>query len=671
MARSSERGNGAQCTAASTFTFTPATRASVARKAFALAATATLIVSPGRAVAQSAKTADPMGPQRAAWREAARAGASGVGEAASRGRGGQSGADAGTPSVSPFRTYDGTGNNPAHPRWGSAGSRYLRERSGAHYADGIGAPTGGARANPRVISNTVVAQADATEDDRGLSTCVYEFGQFLDHDIGLAQGGSTEDFDIAVPSGDPYFDPNGTGLVRIFFDRSAFDAGTGVTTPRQQVNLVTSFIDASMIYGSDSARAAWLREGVGGRMKVRETDQGVMLPLNDGTLANDNPLGLPATSLVAAGDVRANEQPGLTTLHTAFLREHNLHAARLALAHPGWDDERLYQEARRIVGAEMQVITYREFLPAILGRPLPPYRGYDPRVNPGLSNAFATAAYRIGHSMVGDDIDLLDAQFNAFGIVELADAFFNPTVIPDAGGISPIVRYFATNIQQATDTKIVDPLRNFLFGPPGAGGFDLGALNIQRGRDHGLADYNTLRADFGLPRVTSFAQITSNADLASALASLYTSVDEIDPWVGMLAEDHLPGSSIGRTHAAVITDQFLRLRDGDRFWYQNNQFPPDVVAALESTTLSGILRRTTDIAYLQRNVFFAEDLTSPPACAADFNNDGAVNTADLVRLIARFGDGAGPGQPEDLDGNGTINTADLTRFLSAFGTGCP
>src|SRR6185295_18183444 len=106
---------------------------------------------------------------------------------------------------------------------------------------------------------------------------------------------------------------------------------------------------------------AWLRTFTGGTLKTRATTAGALLPLNDGTQPNDNPVGLPATSLVVAGDKRANEQPGLTVLHTAFVREHNRQAARLAGLHPQWDDERLYQEARRVVGAEMQVITYNEF----------------------------------------------------------------------------------------------------------------------------------------------------------------------------------------------------------------------------------------------------------------------------------------------------------------------
>jgi hypothetical protein len=516
------------------------------------------------------------------------------------------------PAAPEFRSYDGAGNNRAHPEWGRAGTDYLRERSGARYADGKSAPAGADRPSARAISNAVSDQGDAvTQDARGLSTALYEFGQFLDHDIGLAAGAQAEAFHIGVPAGDQWFDPSATGSKLIFMFRSAFDPATGTTNARQQVNSVTSFVDGSQIYGVSAARAAWLREGAGGRLKVRQTEDGAMLPLNDGSQANDDPLGNPPTSLVVAGDVRANEQPGLTCLHTVFLREHNLQAARAAARHPEWDDERIFQEARRVVIAELQSITVNEFVPAMLGSPLPRYKGYRNTVNPGLSNVFATAAYRNGHSMVGPDIGVLDANFVEVDSLPLQDVFFNPGVIASVHGIDPFLRYFAADIQQETDTQIVDPLRNFLFGPPGSGGFDLGALNIQRGRDHGLPDYNAVRQDFGLRPVRNFSEITSNATLAASLASLYGSVNNIDAWVGMLAEDHVPGSSLGPTNIAVLRDQFMRLRDGDRFWYRNGGFDQRQVSEIEGTRLSDILMRNSGVVGLQRNVFFAADLGTP------------------------------------------------------------
>lgn len=566
-----------------------------------------------------------------------------------------------------FRTLDGTGNNKGRPAWGSAGSTYLREASGAAYGDGLNTPAGANRPSARAISNAVCDQGPAeTEDERGLSTAVYEFGQFLDHDIGLAKAGFTEKFDIPVPAGDAWFDPAGTGAKVIWLDRSAFDPATGKATPRQQINTVSSFIDGSQIYGTDAARADWLRSKVGGRLKVRDTEFGPMLPLNDGTLSNDDPFRQPATSLVVAGDPRANEQPGLTTLHTIFVREHNGHADRLKALHPDWNDERLYQEARRIVIAELQRITVEEFVPAITGRRLPPYRGYQPGVNPGLSNVFATAAYRIGHSMVGPDIGVLDERFEEVASLPLAEIFFNPGAIAAAGGVTPIVRYFVSNIHQRVDTQLVGELRNFLFGAPGAGGFDLAALNIQRGRDHGLPDYNTVRKDFGLAKVKSFAEITRNAALAAKLQALFGTVNNVDAWVGMLAEDHLPGASVGATHAATLLDQFARLRDGDRFWYQNNQFGRDDLAAIERTGLSDILTRNSTAGRVQPNVFFAADLAAG-RCLADVDGSGRVDRGDYDEFMLAYNAGSAAA---DLDGSGTVDADDLADFLREYFAGC-
>ena len=296
-----------------------------------------------------------------------------------------------------------------------------------------------------------------------------------------------------------------------------------------------------------------------------------------------------------SGDVRANENIELSAIHTLFLREHNQIASAIAAANPSFTDEQVFQNARRIVVGELQVITYREFLPALLGsKALRPYDGYKPDVNPGIATEFSTAAYRIGHTLINDDVELLDNDGNEIDkALELAEAFFNPSVL-HAVGPDPLLKYLATDKAQEVDTQLVGGLRNFLFGPPGAGGFDLASLNIQRGRDHGLSDYNTTRAAYGLPKVKSFAEITSDTALQAKLFSLYGSVDNIDLWVGGLVENHLPGSSVGATFQRILVDQFERLRDGDRFWYARVFYGPQL-AALEATGLSDLTLSLTHI----------------------------------------------------------------------------
>ena len=409
--------------------------------------------------------------------------------------------------------------------------------------------------------------------------------------------------------------------------------------PRQQTNELTSYLDGSVIYGSDETRAAALRTFSGGELAM---SAGGLPPFNAAGLSNANDAHIVADNqLFLAGDVRANENVELSAVHALWIREHNLVAQTIAKLTPSLDDETVYQWARQIVGAELQAITYREFLPALLGSgALRPYRGYNPTVNASIANEFSTAAFRVGHTLINDDVEFLDNDGNPVREeIELRDAFFNPATILEVGA-DPILKYLATDNAQEVDLKLVDGLRNFLFGPPGAGGFDLAARNIQRGRDHGLADYNTVRRAYGLGPVGSFSQISTNPDLQQKLQSLYGSVNDIDLWVGGLAEDHVPGASVGSTFRRIIADQFERLRDGDRYWYER-VFAGQALADLNATRLSDVIRRNSTITNLQDNVFFFFPNQTTTAAVNSSSSSSSTErrpatVAGLVRDAARY-----------------------------------
>jgi len=502
-----------------------------------------------------------------------------------------------------LRTVDGTGNNMTNPDWGSANTALLRLTM-PDYDDGVSSPAGASRPGAREVSNGMAAQTDFTPNDRFLTDTLWQWGQFVDHDIDLTEAADpAEAFNIVVPTGDPSFDPTATGTQTIEMNRSAFDPATGTdaSNPRQQINQITAYIDASNVYGSDSVRATALRTFVGGRLK---TSAGDLLPFNTDGLPNAGGTG---AELFLAGDVRSNEQVGLTAMHTLFVREHNRLADEIAAESPSLTDEEIYQAARRIVAAEIQVVTYNEFLPALLGpNALAAYAGYDPTVDPGISNLFSTAAYRLGHSLLSPTLERLgaDGKTIAEGALALRDAFFNPSRITDEGGIEPLLRGLVDQLSQELDIHVVDDVRNFLFGPPGAGGFDLASLNMQRGRDHGLSSYVQSRVEMGLAAPSDFDDVSSDAAVAAALAAVYAGVGEVDAWIGGLAEDHLPGSTVGELIQTVLVEQFTRLRDGDRFWYEND-FAGAELEALRGTTLADIIQRNTDITGLQDNVFFA------------------------------------------------------------------
>jgi len=510
------------------------------------------------------------------------------------------------PALAEDRTYDGTGNMLGD--LGAANTR-LRRDSSIGYADLTWTMARPGATSARHVSNALASQSGSILNDRQMSDMVWQWGQFIDHDIDLTPAAGLEIANIDT-TGDPDFLGTPIG-----FSRSVWDPTTGDSpgNPRQQMNVITSFIDSSNVYGSDAHRANGLRSGVGGKLA---TSAGNLLPFNTGSLENDNgPAGGADADFFVAGDIRANEQAGLTAMHTVWVREHNHWADRIASETSLTSDEEIYQAARKIVNAEMQAITYNEWLPALTGTTLGAYSGFSFAVDPTISNEFSTAAFRIGHSMLSSELQRMDDTGATIGDGNLAlqSAFFNPDNISDVG-IEPYLKGLASQAAQEIDNQIVDDVRNFLFGPPGAGGFDLAALNIQRGRDHGLADYNTMRQDYGLSAITDFTDITSDTAVSDALASVYANVDEIDPWIGMLAEDHVAGSSMGELMQLIILDQFERLRDGDRFFFMNPDDPMNLGGLLadlgmttgdmDSTTLSEVLERVTGYTSFQPNVFF-------------------------------------------------------------------
>ncbi len=496
-----------------------------------------------------------------------------------------------------FRDISGKSNNLENPTWGEAGQQ-LHRKAPSDYSNGKSEPAGQNRPSARLVSNEIFDQTKSIPNPQDASAMFWLWGQFVDHDLDLTVGTTPDEpFPISVPKGDPYFDPSGTGTVKLPLNRSNFDSNTGTNNPREQINTVSSFLDGSNIYGSNPTREKYCRKYVGGELL---TSMGNMLPYNDGTMDNAGGSG---TGLYVAGDVRANEQLSLTAMHTLWVREHNHWAKLLADYNCDWDDERIFQTTKTIVEAELQVITFNEFLPSLLGSKLSSYKGYDNTVNSQHTNEFTTAGYRFGHSMVSKDFKRLDEEGNQIwaGNTSLRDAFFSPWRLTNEGGIDPILRGFAATKSEKLDAKVINDLRNFLFGNPGQGGLDLVSLNIQRGREHGLSDYNTTRQYYGLFKFTNFNQITSDITLVNKLKGLYNTVDNIDLWVGLLVETPKEGYMMGELCREIVKEQFTRVRDGDRFWFEN-RFPYKLSNRLKRTRLSHVIQRNTDIRWIQRHV---------------------------------------------------------------------
>lgn len=499
------------------------------------------------------------------------------------------------------RSIDGTGNSTGNR--GAANTPFIRV-SPASYGDGLSSLAGANRPNARDLSQRLCNQDKSRPNRRNATDYLWQWGQFVDHDITLSPANTGESASIPVTNeNDVLYNP---GLPLIPMDRTDYiidDSGI-----RQQVNAVTSFIDASNVYGSDETTAAALRTFSGGRMK---TSPDGMLPNNTvglpmagvGTVP-----GIPADEFRMAGDIRANEQPCLTAMHTLFVHEHNRLAEELASSHPDWSDELLYQGARKIVGALMQSITYNEWLPALLGpaAPDPVSFNYDPRVDPGISNVFATALFRFGHTMVSPRLMRIqnDNFPDEIASQNLMDSFFNPPTMESHETYEVLLKGMSCQIHQAADARIISELRNTLFGPAGSGGMDLAALNIQRGRDHGLPDYNTIRTAYGLTPINTWQDLSSDPTVQANFSQAYASPNDLDVWTAALSEDHLAGAAVGETIAASISSEFTRLANGDRFFYLwDPALPPALRKEITQTTLSQIIGRNSNLT-LQENVFF-------------------------------------------------------------------
>jgi hypothetical protein len=584
------------------------------------------------------------------------------------------------------RSMNGTGNHLGVPSTGSTDTRIIRALYATQYpGDGSGSTIieEPIRANPRDISNTISAQSSSVLNNRNLSDYVWAWGQFLDHDMSLSTSSDGAGVNSSAPIAiNDALDPFGPGSIP--FTRSNFLMPFSQRTP---INEVSHFIDASNVYGSNSTRATALRTvgggGAGTGAKLL-TSAGNLLPFNTAGLENENPTGLPANELFLAGDVRSNNNVLLSSLHTIFMREHNRLVDVINIQQPSLTEEQQYQLARKIVGAELQIVTYNEFLPALMGSTAPAASSYVYNSNldtndPSVTSSFSSMAFRFGHSAVSPELQLVNDTGTPAGDITLGAAFSNPDFLgSDATNVERLLIGAATQVMQEIDVLAVDDVRNLGFGPPltGSGGLDLFSLDIQRARDHGLPHYRSLQTSYPpLVVANSFNDITTDATLALALSTIYGgNIHNVDPLVGGLAEDHLAGSSLGALLDNIIDFQFRRLRDGDRLFYLSDDldlYTSGVLNAsiasivdLDNWTLADILKENTTISNLQANVFFADPsliVSGPGDFDGDGDGDGDVDGNDF--LLWQRGGSPNPLSPSDLAlwqsnyGNGVLLSA--------------
>uniref|UniRef100_A0A665WC44 NAD(P)H oxidase (H2O2-forming) n=1 Tax=Echeneis naucrates TaxID=173247 RepID=A0A665WC44_ECHNA len=531
--------------------------------------------------------------------------------------------------------FDGWYNSLGQPRRGAIGAHLLRLVP-AHYRDGVYQPVREPHLpNPRRLSRLLTRGPSGLPSTRNQTLLSVFFGYHITFEIldSRTPGCPPEFMNIRVPTGDPVFDPTSTGEVLLPFQRGPWDkeSGQSPSNPRTQVNMVTAWIDGSSIYGpstswSDSLRSfseGLLTSGSEWNMPKQGGGRNLMWSAADPSTGERGPQGL-----YELGNAWANENIFTAAEGIIWFRYHNYVASKLHVEHPGWSDEELFQNARKTVVATFQNIALYEWLPGYLGdRELPPYPGYQKFVDPGTSPEFQAAAIRFGITMAPPGVymrnracqfrEVVNMDGSVSPALRLCNSFWkrqSPNV-KTGQDIDDLLMGMASQIAEREDNIVVEDLRDYMHGPLRFSRTDLVAMTVQRGRDFGLGSYIEVRKALDLPSVKTFGDINpalnrTNPELLHSVAELYNGdISKLELFPGGLLES-LDGP--GPVFAAIILDQFERIRNGDRFWFENKHnglFTDEEIQAIRNTTFSDVLIAVTsaEATDLQHDVFFWKD----------------------------------------------------------------
>ncbi|XP_072529795.1 dual oxidase 1 [Salminus brasiliensis] len=526
--------------------------------------------------------------------------------------------------------YDGWYNNLAHHRRGTAGAPLMRFLP-ARYSDGAYQPLR-ELPNARRISNAATRGNSALLSERNLTVLSVFFGYHVVSEIAESRrpGCPPEFMHIPVSPDDPVFGSNSTShKVLLPFQRAQWDHETGKSpnNPRTQVNHVTAWIDGSSVYGSSSSWCDALRSFQGGLL-LEGSDKGMPKEGDSNYFmwSAPNPCNgqTGPEGLYEFGNSWANENIFTVAEGIIWFRYHNYLASQLHKEHPSWSDEELFQHARKRVIATFQNIAFYEWLPAFLGVSVPPYPGYQKYVDPGVSPEFQAAIVRFGLSLVPPGVymrnrtchyrNIVNSDGSTSPALRLCNSFWNRNNanLKSAQDVDDLLMGMASQIAEREDNIVVEDLRDYMYGTLLFSRSDAVAMTIQRGRDFGLPSFNQVREALNMAPVQTWEEINprlnqTNPQLFRDLSELYgNDISKLELFVGALLE------SDGRTGPVVTSiflDQFERIRNADRFWFENKQnglFTEEEIQAIRNTTYHDILLAVTSAqsADIQKNVFF-------------------------------------------------------------------
>ncbi|GFV80851.1 peroxidase [Trichonephila clavipes] len=424
---------------------------------------------------------------------------------------------------------------------------------------------------------------------------------------------------IQVRKDDPFFSTyNKTCL---FLHRTQLCSSCNVEK-REQKNGVTATLDSSQIYGSDDDTASKIRASDGtGKLIFRRTEHGDFLPIDKNAQKIFCPAEIRSTCL-KSGDVRLNQHTALSGIQTIYMREHNRIATKMKELNPHWEEERLYQESRRLNIAQLQCITYREYLPQLLGSSIMKHFNltvdsstqgtkYDGSLRLGVWNEFANSCFRL-HSMIASDIGALHMRFR--------DILINPGLLED-GFMDDIMRGGCQVPSEKYDHWHIPDIKQSLGRTPGTiEGTDLISIDIQRARDHGMPPYVEMvkYCSNGVIVISSFKDLSPllmKDENVKYLENNFKTVQDIDLYVGIQMEKLYPGSEVGPTTACIIAKQFYFFKFADRFYFEHDgevpSFTPAQRNSLKQCSFSRLLCDNTNITQIQRNAMILSNEKNP------------------------------------------------------------
>lgn len=553
-----------------------------------------------------------------------------------------------------FRTYDGSCNNLYVPCWGRAGESFGRLLKPA-YADGLHRPRlgeyGRPLPNPRLVSVALAGGSWQTSDTEYTyhTDLLTHFGQLLAHDLtSSATFTTTQTVDgkttkappkccgkerpnaecshIVIHHTDEFYPP-GHCMENVrsdCYNSSRTSCSKNSPGPfREQINEVTSFLDASIVYGSSEEESKKLRseDGKGAKMLMDKSSlyipKGLLPRKTEGECFSFMP-GCDKQCF-RAGDNRASLTPVIASLQTLLVREHNHIADKLKKN--GWPNDKIYHVTRKIISACLQVITYKEYLLHVLGPAVvAKYRlqvptshyYYNETLNPSLLNTYAAAANRLPHAVVGTKFEREGHKcFHTSRVsydLNTMDDFCKPRTDP----VRSLLVGAACKHLQHQDTVYSKEITRFLFAnPPNLLGKDLLSLDVDRGRDHGIPPYVHYRKLCGLRPVHTFDEFKKECksyDAVNRLQAVYGNhFEDLDLVAGLVLEKPVPGSFYGPTAVCIMGEQYYRLKYADRFWFEHlyhpGAFSKDQVHDIMKISMATLICRNTDVEFLQRNVF--------------------------------------------------------------------